>query len=320
MSSPENRMDRNASAPKAVVPPLQDGEGVLWESFWCSSQDGLRLHNRFYGSAHLPRLPVVCLPGLARTSADFHEVAVFLSTHRNRPRPVIAMDYRGRGRSDFDRNPANYDIRVEMQDVQDVLTAVGIHAAIFIGTSRGGIITMGLSAVRPACIKAVVLNDIGGVIDGKGLARIKGYVGKLPKPRDYAEAVAILKRIGSQHFTRLNDDEWLTFARRTFKDSPHGLVPDYDPMLMKSLEVYDLEQPLPVLWPYFDGLKGVPVLSIRGENSDLFSEATQTEMARRHPFCEPYVVVGEGHAPLLSDRATLQKMASFIGAAEDRAA
>ncbi len=312
-------MDGHGARVDATPTPQQEGEGVLWESFWCRSQDGLRLHNRFYGSAHLPRLAVVCLPGLARTSADFHEIAAFLSTHRNRPRPVLAMDYRGRGRSDFDRNPANYDVRVEMQDVQDVLTAVGIHAAIFIGTSRGGILTMGLSAVRPACIKGAVLNDIGGVIDGKGLARIKGYVGKLPKPKDYAEAVLILKRIGDQHFTRLNETDWLNFARRTFKESPQGLVPDYDPMLMKSLEVYDLEQPLPVLWPYFDGLKGVPVLSIRGENSDLFSQATQAEMARRHPFCEPYVVVGESHAPLLSDRATMQKIASFVMAAEDRA-
>ncbi len=311
-------MDMVAEAARANT--LQDGEGSLWESFWCNSQDGLRLHSRFYGSPHLPRLPVVCLPGLARTSADFHELATYLSTHRSRPRSVIAMDYRGRGRSDFDRNPANYDIRVELQDVQDVLTAVGIHAGIFIGTSRGGIITMGLSAVRPACIRGAVLNDIGGVIDGKGLARIKGYVGKLPKPRDYAEAVTILKRVGSQHFTRLSDTDWNTFARRTFKESPQGLVPDYDPMLMKSLEIYDLEQPLPELWPYFEGLKGVPLLSIRGENSDLFSASTQAEMARRHPLCEPYLVVGEGHAPLLSDRATMQKISTFVNATEDRAA
>jgi pimeloyl-ACP methyl ester carboxylesterase len=310
----------SAATAMATSPMLQEGEGAAWESFWCRSQDGLKLHNRLYGSPHLPRLPVVCLPGLARTGADFHEIAVYLSSHRSRPRMVLAMDYRGRGRSDFDPRPANYDVRVELQDVQDVLTAVGIHAAIFIGTSRGGIITMGLSAIRPGCIKGAVLNDIGGVIDGKGLARIKGYVGKLPKPRDYAEAVQILKRIGSQHFTRLSDADWNSFARRTFKDSPQGLVADYDPMLMKSLEAYDLEKPLPVLWQYFDGLKGVPVLSIRGQNSDLFSEATQAEMARRHPLCEPYLVVGEGHAPLLSDRATMLKISTFVNAAEDRIA
>jgi pimeloyl-ACP methyl ester carboxylesterase len=304
----------NSGAPATA---LQDGEGILWQSFFCNSQDGLKLHNRLYGSPHSKHVPVVCLPGLARTGADFHDIATALSTHRSRPRFVLAMDYRGRGRSDYDSDPRNYDIRVELQDVQDVMTACGIHQAVFIGTSRGGIISMGLSAVRPACIKAVVLNDIGGVIEGKGLARIKSYVGKLPRPADYTEAVAVLKRIASQHFTRLSNADWETFARRTFKETPAGLVPDYDPRLMKSLEEYDLEKPLPVLWQYFDGLRGVPVLSIRGENSDLFSEQTQAEMARRHPRCEPYVVVGEGHAPLLSDRATMQKVISFIHSVED---
>ena len=302
------------SMPHATFPTpiLQEGEGTLWESFWSTSQDGLKLHTRVYGSEHSSQLPVVCLAGLARTSADFHEIATHLSTHKSKPRQVLALDYRGRGRSDYDSNPAHYDPRIEMQDVQDVLTAVGVHEAVFIGTSRGGLITMGLSAARPGCIKGAVLNDIGPVIEGKGLARIKSYVGKLPKPRDYTEAVQILKRIASQHFTRLSDAEWDIFARNTFKEGAHGLVPDYDPALTKALEDYDLEKPLPVLWSLFEGLKGVPILSIRGEHSDILSVETQAEMARRHASCENYVVVGEGHAPLLGDKATIQKIASFV--------
>jgi len=296
---------------------LEADETEGWESFWCRSQDGLRLHNRLYGPQTSTQLPVVCLPGLARSSADFHELAQALAAHRSRPRLVLAMDYRGRGLSDRDRDPDNYDIRVELQDVQDVMTAAGIHAALFVGTSRGGIIAMGLSALRPAAIRGVVLNDIGGVIEGKGLARIKSYIGKMPRPRDYPEAVTILRRFASQQFTRLSDAEWERFARRTFKQGANGLEPDYDPQLMRSLEAFDLEKPPPLLWPYFEGLMGVPVLSIRGSNSDLLSEATQAEMARRHPRCEPYVVVGEGHAPLLGDRSTIQKIVTFVHQVED---
>jgi pimeloyl-ACP methyl ester carboxylesterase len=297
---------------------LQEGEGSLWTSFRCRSNDGLSLHNRIYGAASA-HLPVVCLPGLARTSADFHEVATHLSTHAQRPRQVVAMDYRGRGRSDFDPKPENYDVRVEMQDVQDVLTALGIHHAFIIGTSRGGLISMGLSAVRPTLIKGVVMNDIGPVIEGRGLARIKGYVGKLPEPKTYSEAVELIKRIASQHFPRLNAQEWDRFARRTFKEQNGRLMADYDPQLFKSLEAFDLEKPLPVLWQYFEGLKGVPILSIRGEHSDLFSEETQKEMLTRHPLAEAYVAVGEGHAPLLGDASALRKITNFFIAAEDRA-
>jgi pimeloyl-ACP methyl ester carboxylesterase len=297
---------------------LQDGENSLWRSFRCRSQDGLSLHSRIYG-AETEHAAVVCLPGLARTSADFHELAVHLSTHSQRPRQVIALDYRGRGRSDFDPNPANYDVRIEMQDVQDVLTAAGVHHAFIVGTSRGGIITMGLSAVRPTLIKAVVLNDIGAVIEGKGLARIKGYVGKLPQPGNWKEAIELVKRIASQHFPRLTAQEWERFTRRTFTERNGRIVADYDPQLTRSLEEYDLEKPLPVLWQYFEGLKGVPVLSIRGEHSDLFAEETQKEMLRRHPLAEAYVAVGEGHAPLLGDGAALRRITNFFFSCEDRA-
>jgi pimeloyl-ACP methyl ester carboxylesterase len=297
---------------------LQEGEGTLWKSFRCRSADGLRLHNRVYGET-TPYLPVVCLPGLARTSADFHELATHLSTHTQRPRQVIAMDYRGRGRSDYDPDPANYDVKVEMGDVLDVLTALGVHQAAIVGTSRGGLITFGLSVLRPGLIKAIVMNDVGPIIEGRGLARIKGYVGKLPEPKSYAEAVDLIKRIASQHFPRLTAQEWDRFARRTFREKSGRLVADYDPNLFKSLEEYDLEKPLPILWQYYEGLKGVPLLSIRGEHSDLFAEETQKEMLVRHPMAEAYVAVGEGHAPLLGDASALRKITSFLFAAEDRA-
>jgi pimeloyl-ACP methyl ester carboxylesterase len=299
------------TAPLNSVTTLPQEAG--FSSFWYRAQDGLKLHARIYGAdASADVLPVICLPGLARTAADFHEVALELSAGRGRARKVISVDYRGRGLSARDPNPVNYDIAIEMQDVLDLMTAVGVAHAVFVGTSRGGLITMAMSAVRPGAIKGVVLNDIGPVIEGKGLARIKGYVGKLPKPRDWTEAVALMKRLASQHFTRLTDADWRLFAERTFVETPQGLQANYDPALMKSLENIDIEKKLPTLWPYFAGLSDVPVLSIRGENSDLFSAETQAEMARRHRRLESYVVTGEGHAPLLTGRAEVQKIASFV--------
>jgi pimeloyl-ACP methyl ester carboxylesterase len=293
--------------------PLQVGENSVWRSFWCRSRDGLKLHSRHYPSiSPATAVPVVCLPGLTRNSSDFHELASDIAGRKTSAREVLAMDYRGRGRSDYDSNPANYDITIEMQDVLDVMTAFGLHQAVFLGTSRGGLITMAISAARPGAIKAAILNDIGPVIEGAGLARIKSYVGKLPPPRDYADAVQLLKRIGAGHFTGLSDSEWDRFARRTFKEKDGVLIPDYDRALMKSLEAFDIEQPLPQLWPYFDGLKGVSVLSIRGANSDLFSADTQAAMQKRHPLCEIYVVEREGHAPMLWDKPAIQRIGAFL--------
>jgi len=294
---------------------MDDGEGRLWRGLTCSAQDGLLLFARDYAPASDATagaaLPVVCLPGLARHSADFHEVAVALSRDAARKRRVLAVDYRGRGRSGRDRNWENYTVQTETADLLTLMTAAGIGRAIFLGTSRGGLITMMLSVMRPAAIAGAILNDIGPVIDGQGLARIRQYVGKMATPASWDEAVDMLKTHAHRRFPALSDREWLKFAERTWSLTDGKLTPSYDPALAKGLRSLDLERPLPALWEAFMGLSGVPLLAIRGENSDLLSTETLAEMARRHPACETLVAEGQGHAPLLDDAPSLMAITRF---------
>lgn len=289
---------------------MQDDRG--FESRFFTAGDGLSLHVRDYGPAGAAHTPVVCLPGLARTAADFHELALALAEDAERPRRVLALDYRGRGLSGRDRDWRKYDLRVELDDLLQVLAATGVEKAIFVGTSRGGLLTMALSAARPAAIRAAVLNDVGPVIEAKGLIRIRGYVGKLPAPRNYAEGVDILQRLMDAQFPRLDAAAWETMARRTWTEENGRLVPAYDPALMKTLETVDLEAPLPDLWFLFEGLKAVPVLALRGANSDLLSAETLAEMGRRHPGLESAVIPDQGHAPLTSDPAVVSRIARFV--------
>jgi pimeloyl-ACP methyl ester carboxylesterase len=291
-----------------------------FSSLFIRARDGLKLHSRAYGPLASPALPIICLPGFARTAADFHELALALAQDEAAPRRVLALDYRGRGRSDYDKDWKNYDIRVELDDMMQVLTAAGIESAVFVGTSRGGLLTMALGAARPALIRGVVLNDVGPVIDARGLLRIRGYVGKMPLPRSYAEGAEILKRLADQQFSIFGEAEWETMARRTWTQRDGKLVTDYDPNLMKVLEELDLEAPLPVLWNYFAALAHVPMLAIRGANSDLLAAQTLTEMAQRHPDCQIYEAPGQGHAPLLGSRDMIKRIAKLVARAEKRAA
>jgi pimeloyl-ACP methyl ester carboxylesterase len=290
---------------------------VPCESRFITVQDGLRLHLRDYGSPLDPGVPVVCLPGLSRNAADFGPLAATLAVGATgRRRRVVAIDYRGRGASEFDRNWRNYDIAVEGADIVAMLTAVEISEAIFIGTSRGGLHIMALAVRQPSLLRGAILNDVGPVIEAKGLARIRHYLRNLSAPGSLADSIDLVKRTMSAQFSALSEADFEAHARATFEkpDGSYGLT--FDRELVRPFEAIDLDEPLPPAWPLFDALANLPLLVIRGGNSDILSSETVAEMAERHQGCETFVVDGQGHAPLLYDKASISRIAEFIRKAE----
>jgi pimeloyl-ACP methyl ester carboxylesterase len=284
-------------------------------SVFVTAQDGLRLHVQEYGRRTASGVPVVCLPGLTRTVSDFAALAPALANDMALPRRVIAIDSRGRGQSDYDSNAENYNVAVELGDVVTILTALEIGPAVFVGSSRGGILTMLLGVAHPTAIAGAVLHDIGPVIEPKGLARIKSYVGRLPQPRNFAEGGEILRRLFDAQFPELSPAQWLAAAERTWKMDDGELVPTYDVRLSRMLAEFDIERPLPPLWNEFDALKRVPILVIRGANSDILSAETVTAMRAHHPAMELIEVLDQGHVPLL-DGTINPRIAEFVGKCE----
>jgi len=284
-------------------------------SAFVTAPDGLMLNVRSYGSRLASALPVVCLPGLARTAADFHCLATELAAGPAAPRLVVALDYRGHGRSQYDRNPDNYVLSIDLADVLAVLSALGIAPAVFVGTSYGGLLAMMLAVARPTIIAGVILNDIGPVIEPRGLLRIKRCLGKLSTPRSFVEGGEILSWLMGAQFPRLTAKDWIAFAQRTWREHDGRLLPDYDVKLARTLRRANLERP-PTLWHQFDALARVPLMIIRGANSDVLASTTLDAMLARRGKLEVAVVPDQGHAPLLAETRLIRQIAAFAASCD----
>jgi pimeloyl-ACP methyl ester carboxylesterase len=283
-----------------------------WTDIRFSARDGLRLYARHYPAAVARgRRPALCLAGLTRNSRDFHDLALALMAERD----VYALDSRGRGNSQHDPNWENYSLLVELNDALDFMTMKGLHDAAVIGTSRGGLAAMMMAVLRPCAMGAVVLNDIGPVLQREGLTRIVAYVGRIPLPADWTEAARLAREMNERQFPAVTDAQWAECARAWFNEENGLPAPGYDPGIARAFSVMD--GPVPELWAQFGALAHVPVLALRGENSDLLSAETFAEMGARHPRLTGLTVPGQGHAPLLKDADTIGAVAEFLARTDD---
>lgn len=283
---------------------------LSYRELFYTSQDGLKLYARDYGDRTAPGTPVICLPGLTRNSKDFEPLAEHLSANRR----VICPDLRGRGRSEYCDNWADYTPMHEMMDTLDLMGAAGVGQAVFVGTSRGGLIIMALAAFRPNVIKAAILNDIGPEVEPKGIARIAGYVGVMETPQTWDEAAVKLRMMNEREFPNLSADEWRIFARRTFAEEHGAPRMDYDTKIgtamRKGMEAAKGE--IPTLWPQFKSLSQMPLLAVRGENSDILTAEIMVRMAEANPAMKSVVAKDRGHAPFLDEPEVLAAIDDFL--------
>lgn len=276
--------------------------------------DGLQLHVRDYAPAPggETRLPVICLPGLSRNVRDFHQFAAALSQDPVLPRRVIALDYRGRGLSGYDENPANYNVAIECGDVIAVCTPLGISRGLFVGTSRGGLILHVMAAINPDLIAGAVLNDIGPEIEAAGLREIRDYLAKRSFPATFEEAADALERLHGSTFPALTRRDWLEMANAIYTERDGRIVADHDAKLADQLQAIDFSKPLPTLWPQFDLLAQKPLLVVRGDRSRLFSAETMRRMKNHGSNVEAVTAEGQGHAPLLHHAGLFPQVRAFL--------
>lgn len=274
------------------------------------SADGLELSASVWpAAADVPRrADMLCLAGLSRNARDFGALAETLAARGHR---VVAMDYRGRGRSGRHPDWRTYSIEQEAADIDAGLDALGLSRVVVVGTSRGGLHGMLLSWRAPGRVAGLVLNDIGPAIERGGLRRLSGSIGRRMAARDMDEAAERLRADLAGQFPALDQAGWRRFAGQLYSPAAEGVLLDYDARLANTLGEIDEDTEMPDFWPVFDAIGAVPLLAIRGAHSDILSAGTFAAMGERHPDARLHVVPDEGHAPLLWDAPTQEAIAGF---------
>lgn len=283
-----------------------------WADRTWTSSDGLALYARDYaGSGGPARLPVLCLHGLTRNSADFEDLAPWIAATGRR---VLAPDVRGRGRSSHDPRPSNYTPATYAGDVLDLMDAAGVGRALIVGTSMGGIIAMVMAGMRPTAVAGAVLNDVGPNLAPEGLTRIASYAGKVARPTNWDEAADVAKAINGAAFPHYGAKDWRAFARRLFAEDERGRVRwAYDPQIVAPLKEAGPQALAPDLTPLFLALAtGRPMLLVHGALSDLIDAPRVAAMHALAPHMAQAEVAGVGHAPMLDEPEARDALQRFL--------
>lgn len=272
-----------------------------------AAQDGLGLYFRDYGDPDSAATPVLCLGGFTRNARDFGAVARRLAGERR----VLCLDLRGRGRSDYDPDWRNYRPATYLNDIAHLLALVNIHRVAVIGTSLGGVLAMGLAATMPSALTGVVLNDIGPEITPGGFDPILAYI-RVDRPQPDWQSAARAIRTHLPDLAFQDEAMFEAMARNTYREGEDGLLHfDWDVDIVKPV-IAD-GGALPDLWPFFRGLRSVPLLAFRGEASDLLSADCFERMARERPDARLVTVPRTGHAPTLGEPECVEALDAFMG-------
>jgi pimeloyl-ACP methyl ester carboxylesterase len=254
-----------------------------------------------WGDAANPRV-LLCVHGLTRNGRDFDYLAGRLADAYR----VICPDVAGRGRSDWLRDPADYNYPVYIGDMATLIASLHAETVDWVGTSMGGIIGMILAGLPGSPVRKLVMNDVGCHIPRAAIERIGEYVGREPVFGSIEELEAAIR--ATSPFGELTAEQWRHLAIHAAK-SDHGKWRfRYDPGIGRN---FHAAPPADVdLRTYWNAVHG-PVLVVRGENSDLLLAETLEEM-RKRPRTESFLVPRTGHCPMLMNDAQVHAVRHFL--------
>ncbi len=270
------------------------------------------------GAAHV----VLCVHGLTRQGRDFDRLATTLVERCGGAIQVVCPDVAGRGHSDWLPQPALYQVPQYAADMLALLAQMHQRSPIqqldWVGTSMGGLIGMVLAGqpdgALPVPVRRLVLNDVGPSISWSSIERMQQYVGRSGPFANLQEAAAELRRL-SPGFGPVPEDVWLELCSHMVRQLPDGrLALHYDGAIgepIRALTQEAAQAAEAVVWGLYDQIRA-QVLLIRGQESDLLTEATAQAMTQRGPRARCVQWAHVGHAPTLTDPVHIAEVADFL--------
>jgi len=211
---------------------------------------------------------------------------------------VICPDTLGRGLSQWSPQPEReYCLDFYARLAVSLVDQLGLRQFHWVGTSMGGAIGM-VCAAGPlkGRITRLVLNDNGPKLADAALARIRSYAGSPPAFDTVGELEAYFRTV-YKPYGWLSDTQWRRLTETSTRRLPDGRVtPHYDPAMVRQFIDHPNDYDR---WEDYDRID-VPVLCLRGEDSDLLLAETAEAMRERGPRALVVTIPGCGHAPALN--------------------
>ncbi|WP_374351066.1 alpha/beta fold hydrolase [Limnohabitans sp.] len=273
----------------------------------------LEIHYTDWGRAD--KGTVIAWHGLARTGRDMDELAAHLSGRGWR---VICPDTVGRGLSQWSRQPdEEYCLRFYARLARELLDGLDLQTVHWVGTSMGGAIgTLCAGGLAEPTLKgrirSLVLNDNAPELAQAAIERIRAYAGQSPAFETVTELEAFFRQV-YKPYGWLSDAQWRRLAETSTRRLPDGRVtPHYDPAMVRQFIVHPDDY---LIWDHYEAIE-VPVLLLRGAESDLVLQDTVPRMRERGPgargLLQTIEVPGCGHAPALNVPEQLDWVTGFI--------
>lgn len=268
--------------------------------------EGREIHYTEWGSQH--RETVIAWHGLARTGRDMDDIAQQLARRWR----VICPDTLGRGLSQWSPEPEReYCLAFYTRLAQSLLDQLGISQCHWLGTSMGGAIGMvGAATSLRGRIRRLVLNDNGPQLAEAAIQRIRSYAGSPAAFATVSELEQYFRTV-YKPYGWLSDAQWRRLTETSTRRQPDGRVtPHYDPAMVMQFTHHTDDY---LRWAEWDSLD-IPVLCLRGEESDLLLRDTAEQMRERGPRAVVVEIAGCGHAPALNTPQQIELVERFLAA------